>query len=86
LKPFSTLAQLDGAQQPVLEASHSDAALAADYAKLRARFGQVEQAAPASDVTLTDVIVVPDPNPKTVSPGDLERSPSVRFVGRLRLG
>ena len=87
LKPFSALAQLDGAQQPVLDAtSHSDAALVADYAKLRARYGQPEQSASTGAMAVTDVIVVPDPNPKTVSPGDLERSPSVRFVGRLRLG
>lgn len=86
LKPFPPMAQLDLGQQPVLDASHSDAALAGDYAKLRTLYGRSDQAVRASDIAASDVIVVPDPNPKTVSPGDLERSPSVRFVGRLRLG
>lgn len=31
------------------------------------------------------VFVVPNPNPKTVLPADLERSPSTRFLGRMRL-
>lgn len=62
-----------------LDARHSDAAIAADYAALRAQLGDL----PGKS---GDVIIVPNPNPKTVSPADLERSPSVRLVGRLRLG
>ena len=62
-----------------LSTQHSDSALAADYAAVRERLGVGLSKA-------TDVIVVPNPNPKTVSPADLERSPSVRLVGRLRMG
>jgi hypothetical protein len=32
------------------------------------------------------VLIVPDPNPKTVMPVDLATSPSLRFIGRLKLG
>lgn len=78
LKPGATLAPPLDAAEP-LDDRHSDAALAKDYAALREQMGLT--AAPAADV-----IVVPNPNPKTVSPADLERSPSVRLVGRLRLG
>lgn len=31
------------------------------------------------------VFIVPNPNPKTVLPADLERSPSARFLARMRL-
>jgi hypothetical protein len=77
LKPFARSAStFDPAA--ALDEHHSDAALSRDFAVLREQLGM-------SAVPAADVIVVPDPNPKTVSPADLERSPSVRFVGRLTL-
>lgn len=79
IKSKSNGAPLSLEEAPQLDERHSDVALASDYAKLREHLGE----APSKS---TDVIVVPNPNPKTVSPADLERSPSVRLVGRLRMG
>lgn len=77
LKPDAPrMADLDPLQ--VLDERHSDDALTRDYATVREQLGATAKHA-------SNVIVVPNPNPKTVSPADLERSPSVRWVGRLRL-
>lgn len=79
VKSKSNGALLGFTHAPPLDERHSDTALASDYAKLREHLGE----APRKSM---DVIVVPNPNPKTVSPADLERSPNMRLVGRLRLG
>jgi len=46
-------------------------------AKIRAKHVSLKASAP--------VLIVPDPNPKTVFPVDLATSPSLRFIGRMQL-
>ncbi len=55
----------------------SEAELQAKAALVRAKYSQ----APSN----AGVYIVPNPNPKTVFPADLERSPSTRFLARMRL-
>jgi len=46
-------------------------------AKIRTKHVSLKASAP--------VLIVPDPNPKTVFPVDLATSPSLRFIGRMQL-
>jgi hypothetical protein len=55
----------------------SEAELEEKAAFIRAKY--------ASAALKTTVFIVPNPNPKTIFPADLERSPSVRFLARMRL-
>ena len=55
----------------------SEAELREKASLIRAKYAQPELKA--------GVFVVPNPNPKTIFPADLERSPSARFLARMRL-
>lgn len=59
------------------KAAPSEAELAEMASLIRAKYAQPELKA--------GVFVVPNPNPKTIFPADLERSPSARFLARMRL-
>ena len=77
------LSHFDLSQNPAAYAAFSNktAPSAAELAKMattiRAKYAQPEINA--------GVFIVPNPNPKTVLPADLERSPSARFLARMRL-
>ena len=55
----------------------SSAELEEKAQQVRAHYAQTEKKA--------GVFIVPNPNPKTILPADLERSPSTRFLARMRL-
>ncbi len=53
-------------------------------AELQERAAQI-RAKYAIDTPKSGAFIIPNPNPKAIFPADLERSPSLRFIGRMRL-
>jgi len=72
----------DAVENAAIHAAYQDKQIPS-VAELDAK-AQLIRAKFAAPTPTAGAFVVPNPNPKTILPSDLERSPSVRFLARVR--